>query len=360
MTAAKPSISNSLDAFHPAVAAWFSLHFPEPTEAQARAWPLLKARRSTLVAAPTGSGKTLTAFLAAIDELVREGVASNSPLPNQTTVVYISPLKALSNDIRVNLQEPLAGISDELERLGLPPIEIRAAVRTGDTTPQERNAVKKRPPHILVTTPESLYVLLSSDSGRAMLSTVRTVIVDEIHAVAGNKRGAHLALSLERLDALCIEHKREAPMRIGLSATQKPIELVSQFLTGKRACSIVDVGHVRKRDLALEMPPIPLEAIMSNDVRERVYDRLADLIAQHRTTLVFVNTRRMAERVARHLTERLGKPAVAAHHGSLAKEQRLDAEQSLQRGELQVLIATASLELGIDIGDVELVCQLGS
>src|SRR5471032_3701961 len=360
MTAAKPSASNSLDAFHPAVAAWFSRHFPEPTEAQARAWPLLKARRSTLVAAPTGSGKTLTAFLAAIDELVREGVASNSPLPNQTTVVYISPLKALSNDIRVNLQEPLAGISDELERMGLPPIEIRAAVRTGDTTPQERNAVKKRPPHILVTTPESLYVLLSSDSGRAMLSTVRTVIVDEIHAVAGNKRGAHLALSLERLDALCVEHGNVAPVRIGLSATQKPIELVAQFLTGKRPCSIVDVGHVRKRDLALELPPIPLEAIMSNDVRERVYDRLADLIAQHRTTLVFMNTRRMAERVARHLTERLDKPAVAAHHGSLAKEQRLDAEQRLKRGELQVLIATASLELGIDIGDVELVCQIGS
>ncbi|MGX7003395.1 DEAD/DEAH box helicase [Caballeronia sp. KNU42] len=360
MTAAKPSTSNPLDAFHPAVAAWFSRHFPEPTEAQARAWPLLKARRSTLVAAPTGSGKTLTAFLAAIDELVREGVASNNPLPNETTVVYISPLKALSNDIRVNLQEPLAGISEELQRIGLPSIEIRAAVRTGDATPQERNAVKKRPPHILVTTPESLYVLLGSDSGRAMLSTVRTVIVDEIHAVAGNKRGAHLALSLERLDALCVEHGNVAPVRIGLSATQKPIELVAQFLTGKRPCSIVDVGHVRKRDLALELPPIPLDAIMSNDVRERVYDRLADLIAQHRTTLVFVNTRRMAERVARHLTERLGKPAVAAHHGSLAKEQRLDAEQRLKRGELQVLIATASLELGIDIGDVELVCQLGS
>jgi ATP-dependent Lhr-like helicase len=358
MTAAKSSISHPLDGFHPAVANWFSRLFAAPTEAQACAWPLLKARRSTLVAAPTGSGKTLTAFLAAIDELVREGL--KSPLPDETTVVYVSPLKALSNDIRVNLQEPLAGISDELERLGLPPIEIRAAVRTGDTTPQERNAVKKRPPHILVTTPESLYVLLSSDSGRAILSTVRTVIVDEIHAVAGNKRGAHLALSLERLDALCMEHKHAAPVRIGLSATQKPVELVAEFLTGKRPCSIVDVGHARKRDLALELPPIPLDAIMSNDVRERVYDRLADLVAQHSTTLVFVNTRRMAERVARHLTERLGKPAVAAHHGSLAKEQRLDAEQRLKRGELKVLIATASLELGIDIGDVELVCQLGS
>ncbi|MEA3110864.1 MAG: ATP-dependent helicase Lhr and Lhr-like helicase [Caballeronia sp.] len=236
MTAAKLSTSNPLDGFHPAVAAWFTRHFAAPTEAQKRAWPLIKARSSTLVAAPTGSGKTLTAFLAAIDELVREALASNKPLPNETTVVYVSPLKALSNDIRVNLQEPLAGISTELEQLGLPPVEIRAAVRTGDTTPQERNAVKKRPPHILVTTPESLYVLLSSDSGRAMLSTVRTVIVDEIHAVAGNKRGAHLALSLERLDALCVEHGHEAPVRIGLSATQKQIELVAHFLTGNRAC----------------------------------------------------------------------------------------------------------------------------
>ena len=360
MSASNPAPSKPLDGFHPAVVSWFIRHFAAPTEAQTRAWPLLKARRSTLVAAPTGSGKTLTAFLAAIDELVREGIANDTPLPNETTVVYVSPLKALSNDIRVNLQEPLAGISEELERLGLPPVEIRAAVRTGDTTQQERNAVKKRPPHILVTTPESLYVLLSSDSGRLMLSTVRTVIVDEIHAVAGNKRGAHLALSLERLDALCMDRNKQAPVRIGLSATQKPIELVAQFLTGNLPCAIVDVGHVRQRDLALELPPIPLEAIMSNDVRERVYDRLAELIAQHSTTLVFVNTRRMAERVARHLTERLGKPAVAAHHGSLAKEQRLEAEQRLKRGELQVLIATASLELGIDIGDVELVCQLGS
>jgi ATP-dependent Lhr-like helicase len=360
MTAANSLTSKPLDGFHPAVASWFGRHFAAPTEAQARAWPLLKKGRSTLVAAPTGSGKTLTAFLAAIDELVREGIANGTSLPDETTVVYVSPLKALSNDIRVNLQEPLAGISEELERLGLPSIEIRAAVRTGDTTQQERNAVKKRPPHILVTTPESLYVLLSSDSGRSMLSTVRTVIVDEIHAVAGNKRGAHLALSLERLDALCMERNQEAPVRIGLSATQKPIELVARFLTGNRPCSIVDVGHVRKRDLALELPPVPLDAIMSNDVRERVYDRLADLVAQHSTTLVFVNTRRMAERAARHLSERLGKPAVAAHHGSLAKEQRLDAEQRLKRGELKVLIATASLELGIDIGDVELVCQLGS
>ncbi|OTP69670.1 DEAD/DEAH box helicase [Caballeronia sordidicola] len=358
MTAARKMTPKPLAGFHPAVANWFNRHFPAPTEAQARAWPLLKAGRSTLVAAPTGSGKTLTAFLAAIDQLVHESV--KEPLADETSVVYVSPLKALSNDIRVNLEDPLAGISAELERLGLPPVEIRAAVRTGDTTQKERNAVRKRPPHILVTTPESLYVLLGSDSGRSMLSTVRTVIIDEIHAVAGNKRGAHLSLSLERLDALCMERRQETPVRVGLSATQKPIELVAKFLTGNRPCSIVDVGHVRKRDLALELPPVPLDAIMSNDVRERVYDRLAELVGMHSTTLVFVNTRRMAERVARHLTERLGKTAVAAHHGSLAKEQRLDAEQRLKRGELQVLIATASLELGIDIGDVELVCQLGS
>ncbi|CDY74746.1 Lhr-like helicases [Caballeronia glathei] len=352
-----PPLADALSGFHPAVVNWFDRNFSAATEAQARAWPLIQARRSTVVAAPTGSGKTLTAFLAAIDELVREGLARGSALPDETTVVYVSPLKALSNDIRVNLQEPLAGIARELAQLGLPPVEIRAAVRTGDTTQQERAAVRKRAPHILVTTPESLYVLLSSDSGRAMLSTTRTVIVDEIHAVAGSKRGAHLALSLERLDALCAAR----PVRIGLSATQKPIELVAKFLAGVgEPCEVVDVGHARARDLALDIPPMPLEAIMSNDMWERVYDKLADLVAQHRTTLVFVNTRRMAERAARHLTERLGKTAVAAHHGSLAREHRLDAEQRLKRGELRVLIATASLELGIDIGDVELVCQLGS
>ncbi|MDR5797352.1 DEAD/DEAH box helicase [Caballeronia sp. LZ008] len=355
------SIADALHGFHPAVAAWFGARFPAPTAAQARAWPLVHARRSTLVAAPTGSGKTLTAFLAAIDELVRDGVARGGTLPDETRVVYVSPLKALSNDIHVNLEEPLAGIAQTLRESGVAAPEIRAAVRTGDTTQQERNAVRKRPPHILVTTPESLYVLLSSDSGRAMLSTTRTVIVDEIHAVAGSKRGSHLSLSLARLDALCEEAGGQRPVRVGLSATQKPIELVAKFLVGdNQPCEIVDVGHVRARDLALDLPPMPLEAIMSNDMWERVYDRLAELAGLHRTTLVFVNTRRMAERAARHLTERLGKEAVAAHHGSLAREHRLDAEQRLKRGELRVLIATASLELGIDIGDVDLVCQIGS
>ena len=353
------SANAALVDFHPAVAAWFAATFEAPTAAQCRAWPHIRRGTSTLVAAPTGSGKTLTAFFWALDELVRDGVAHGGVLPDETLVVYVSPLKALSNDIHANLERPLCGIADELARRGLPPVEIRTAVRTGDTTQQERNALRKRPPHILVTTPESLYVLLSSDSGRRMLATTRTVIVDEIHAIAGSKRGSHLALSLERLDALC---KRRLP-RIGLSATQKPIDAVARFLVGvgdPAQCAIVDVGHNRARDLALELPPVPLEAIMANEVWERVYDRLAELASAHATTLVFVNTRRMAERAARHLTERLGKDAVAAHHGSMAKEHRLDAEQRLKRGELRVLIATASLELGIDIGDVDLVCQLGS
>jgi ATP-dependent Lhr-like helicase len=355
-----------LDGFHPAVAGWFQKTFAAPTAAQAAAWPSIRSGRATLVAAPTGSGKTLTAFLAALDALVREGLANGGTLPDATLVVYVSPLKALSNDIRLNLQQPLEGIAAELTARNLPPLEIRTSVRTGDTTQQERHASRKRAPHILVTTPESLYVLLGSDSGRRMLASTRTVIVDEIHALAGSKRGSHLALSLERLGALC----GAPPARIGLSATQKPIDAIARFLVGGAQpddaglaapdCAIVDVGHARARDLALELPPVPLEAVMSNDAWTLVYGRIAELVAQHRTTLVFVNTRRMAERVARHLGERLGKEAVAAHHGSLAKELRFDAEQRLKRGTLQVLVATASLELGIDIGDVDLVCQLGS
>jgi ATP-dependent Lhr-like helicase len=345
--------------FHSAVATWFNQSFTAPTAAQAQAWPAIQASRHVLIAAPTGSGKTLAAFLTAIDALVRQGL--DGRLENETQVVYVSPLKALSNDINRNLETPLAGIRAALRAQGLPDVEIRTSVRTGDTPPGERDRMRKSPPHIVVTTPESLYILLGSESGRAMLKTTRTVIVDEIHALAPNKRGTHLSLSLERLAALCGARLS----RVGLSATQKPIELVARFLVGADGasppdCTIIDTGHRRARDLALEVSSAPLEAVMSGEVWEQVYKRLAELIDEHRTTLIFVNTRRMAERASRQLSERLGEERVAAHHGSLAKEQRLDAERRLQRGELKALVATASLELGIDIGDVDLVCQLGS
>ncbi|MEQ1804322.1 MAG: DEAD/DEAH box helicase, partial [Burkholderiaceae bacterium] len=352
-----------LTLFHPAVRAWFESAFPAPTPAQVDAWPAIQAGRNVLVAAPTGSGKTLAAFLAAIDSLVCEAVAGGGQLPDETRIVYVSPLKALSNDIQRNLEAPLQGIRAELERLGLPEAGIRSAVRTGDTPQGEREQMRRRFPHIVVTTPETLYILLTSKGGRKMLATTRTVIVDEIHALAPNKRGAHLALSLERLETLV----GRGLVRIGLSATQKPIETIASFLVGDRCdaagqpdCRIVDTGHVRERDLAIELPPAPLEAVMSGEVWQLVYDRLAALVAEHRTTLIFVNTRRLAERAARYLSERLGTENVAAHHGSLAREHRLDAEQRLKRGELRVLVATASLELGIDIGDVDLVCQIGS
>jgi ATP-dependent Lhr-like helicase len=346
----------SLDGFHPAVACWFGEHFDAPSDVQIQAWPAIQAGRSTLIAAPTGSGKTLAAFLAAIDRLIRDGL--DAPLPDEVQVLYISPLKALSNDIHKNLELPLNGIRDALLENGLPDVPVRAQVRTGDTSTAERAAMKRNPPHILVTTPESLYLLLTSDSGRAMLSTVRSVIVDEIHALAGNKRGAHLTLSLERLARLT----PKPPVRIGLSATQKPLETMARYLTGARDsdCILIDTGHVRDRDLRLEVTGSPLEAVMANEVWGEIYDRLQQLIEEHRTTLIFVNTRRLAERAAAALAERLGEEAVTAHHGSLAREHRLEAEQRLKQGKLRALVATASLELGIDIGEIDLVCQLGS
>src|SRR5215470_10038580 len=352
----------ALDRFHPAVASWFTKQFSQPTEPQARAWPAIKDRRHTLIAAPTGSGKTLSAFLAAIDDLVRQGI--DGKLEDATQVVYVSPLKALSNDIQRNLRQPLMGIQAELRERGFPEFEIRTLVRTGDTSPTERAKMTRRPPHIVVTTPESLYLLLTSDGGRAMLRTTRTLIVDEIHALVRDKRGSHLSLSVERLEQLV-----EGPLvRIGLSATQRPIEQVAAFLVGagsnntaqKPECRIIDVGHIRKIDLAIELPRSPLEAVMSGEVWGEVYDRLAELINEHRTTLVFVNTRRMAERVAHHLAERIGAENITSHHGSLSRERRFAAEQRLKAGELRALVATASLELGIDIGAVDLVCQLGS
>jgi ATP-dependent Lhr-like helicase len=358
---APPNLLASL--FHPAVAAWFHQSFAAPTPAQAEAWPAIKSGKHALIAAPTGSGKTLAAFLAAIDGLVRQGL--DGGLRDETQVVYVSPLKALSNDIQKNLQVPLSGINEALKAQGHPEVEIRAWVRTGDTPSHERDKARKRPPHIVVTTPESLYILLGSESGRKMLATTRTVIVDEIHALAPNKRGSHLSLSLERLQTLCGNQL----LRIGLSATQKPIELVARFLVGAGKdsapectpkCTIVDAGHVRARDLAIELPSSPLEAVMSNEVWDEIYEQLVQLIEAHRTTLIFVNTRRLSERITGQLSERIGEANVAAHHGSLSKEHRLKAEQRLKGGELKALVATASLELGIDIGDVDLVCQIGS
>src|SRR5687767_659137 len=355
----------SLELFHPAVARWFGRTFAAPTDPQLQAWPEIKKQRHTLIAAPTGSGKTLAAFMSAIDDLVRLGVEGH--LDDTTHVIYVSPLKALSNDVQRNLQTPLEGIQQELQSLGLPGVNIRTLVRTGDTPASERTAMTKRPPHIVVTTPESLYILLTSEGGRRMLETARTLIVDEIHAVVSDKRGSHLALSVERLEQL-VRQNNGSLTRIGLSATQRPIEEVARFLVGTQNvredrtpnCSIVDSGHARQLDVAIELTDSPLSAVMSGEVWEEVYDRLAELIRQHKTTLVFVNTRRLAERVSRHLGERLGDENIAAHHGSLAREQRLTAEQRLKSGELRALVATASLELGIDIGDVNLVCQLGS
>jgi ATP-dependent Lhr-like helicase len=339
--------------FHPVLQRWWGNRFAEPTAAQLDGWSAIRRGEDTLIAAPTGSGKTLAAFLTSIDGLFREG--SEKDLGDEVRVIYVSPLKALSADIHKNLAEPRREIRALAEAMGYPPVKITAAVRSGDTPQNERAMMLRTPPHILVTTPESLYLLLTAERSRNMLKTAQVVIVDEIHAVLQSRRGAHLALSLERLDHLCGRKLQ----RIGLSATQKPIEEVARFLT-RSDCTIVDKGHKRKMDLAVEVPRSPLEAVMSHEVWQENYDRLVELIESHKTTLITVNTRRLAERMAHQLSERLGSEYVAAHHGSLAKEARLDAEHRLREGKLKVLVATASLELGIDIGHVDLVCQISS
>ena len=351
-----------LSQFHPLVQAWFRGRFDAPTEAQALGWPAIAQGRHTLVAAPTGSGKTLAAFLTCIDGLVRAGL--DGGLPERTEVVYVSPLKALSNDIQRNLAEPLAGITALAEEAGTPLPEIRTAVRTGDTPPGERQKMAKRPPHIFITTPESLYILLTSESGRRSLRGVRTLILDELHAVAGNKRGSHLSLSVERLCELA-----DNPVtRIGLSATQRPIDEVARFLVGTRAiradgtadCLVVNTGHSREMDLALELTDDELGPIATHEQWGRVLDRIAELVKSHDTTLLFVNTRRLVERLAHQMCERLGEESVVAHHGSLSQKTRHEAEQRLKAGHVSLCVATSSLELGIDIGAVDLVCQVGS
>ncbi len=364
----------SLDGFHPVIAEWFRRRFGKPTDVQERSWPAIQSGADVLIAAPTGSGKTLAAFLSCLDRLFQR--ALSGALEDRTDVLYVSPLKALSNDIQKNLQQPLGEIAEAALTASLLMPEIRVLVRTGDTPMTARQQMLRRPPHILITTPESLFILLTAEKSRRMLRDVRTVIVDEIHAVAPNKRGAHLALSLERLDALA----QTRPVRIGLSATQRPIETVAQFLIGNREqrqqsflspltpdaspltfpCTIIDIGHRRVMDLAVEVPKDELGAVATNAIWADVYDRIAELVQAHRTTLVFVNTRRLAERIAHHLTDRLGEEAVASHHGSLSRQLRLAAEERLKSGKTRVVVATASLELGIDIGAVELVCQIGS
>jgi ATP-dependent Lhr-like helicase len=351
-----------LSRFHHLVSRWFIERFGEPTPPQAAGWDAIAGGRDTLIAAPTGSGKTLAAFLWAINGLIDS--ATSGRLAEETAVVYVSPLKALGNDIEKNLREPLADIR-RLAASGVEaPPEIRVAVRSGDTPAVERGRMVRRPPHILITTPESLFILLTAERSRAFLSTARTVIVDEIHAVAGDKRGSHLALSLERLDALCGRRCQ----RVGLSATQRPIEEIAQLLVGAGRvdsagapdCAVVDMGHRRPWDLAVEVPSQPLGPVASHALWTELYDRIAGLARAHRTTLVFAHTRRQVERVAYHLSERLGKDRVAPHHGSLARHLRLDAEQRLKTGALSVVVASASLELGIDVGDIDLVCHLGA
>jgi ATP-dependent Lhr-like helicase len=366
-------IPESLAWAHPITAEWFLTKFGSPTEPQIHGWPSILARDATLISAPTGSGKTLAAFLVCIDHLLRASLCGE--LARCTQVVYVSPLKALSNDVQKNLEGPLAEIQQLAMQRGYLCPEIRTGVRTGDTLPKERAAMLRNPPHILVTTPESLYILLTAGKSREHLRRVRTVIVDEIHAVADDKRGSHLALSLERLDALVTGENHlppgqfltslaTPPQRIGLSATQNPIELVADFLTGihpeRKPATIIQVGQRRELDIAIEVPSDELSSVTNTGMWEEIFDKLATHAQNHRSTLVFVNTRRLVEKIAFELANRIGPENVAAHHGSLSRVLRLDAEQRLKNGEIRILIATASLELGIDIGDIDLVCQIST
>jgi ATP-dependent Lhr-like helicase len=344
-------------AFHPLVAEWFESRFGRATEPQLRGWPLIASGRDVLISAPTGSGKTLAAFLLAIDGLVK-AASERRELPESVSVVYVSPLRALSNDIHKNLEVPLAGIRELAERQGVSLSSIRTAVRTGDTPPAERQKMLRAAPHILVTTPESLYIVLTAAKSRELLRSVETVIVDEVHALADDKRGAHLALSLERLDRLVTEAGGKRPQRIGLSATVKPVEEVARYLSPE--AEIIQIGHRRDMELSVVVPRDELGAVATNEMWAEIYDRLAELITSHKTTLVFVNTRRLSERVAHHLEERLGEKAILAHHGSLSRALRLRAEDELKRGVIKAVVATASLELGIDVGTIDLVCQIGT
>ncbi|HXN12770.1 MAG TPA: crosslink repair DNA glycosylase YcaQ family protein [Candidatus Acidoferrales bacterium] len=361
-----------LDDFHPAVRAWFERRFDAPSRAQELGWPVIGAAIDpsgfdVLLCAPTGSGKTLAAFMWAINGLVID--AARDALRDEVSVLYVSPLKALANDIRLNLEEPLHGVRDTGAESSLDLSRIRAGLRTGDTSASERTAMLRRPPHILVTTPESLFILLTSPKFREKLAGVRHVIVDELHALAGNKRGAHLALTLERLERFVTSRGNARPNRIGLSATLNPIEKLAGFLAGyevtrdgarsPRPIKIVRADdRVREMDLQVIAPGPELGPLATHPHWEAMYDEVARLIGEHRTTLVFTLSRRHAERVALNLQKRLGTDAVMAHHGSLARSERLIAEQRLKRGELKAIVATASLELGIDVGAVELVCQL--
>ncbi len=351
--------SERVQGFHPVVATWFERRFTAPTDAQAEGWKAIASGTDVLVAAPTGSGKTLAAFLVGIDQLIRR--AESGELSGETDIVYVSPLKALSNDISRNLERPLAEMTEIATEMGYSLPEIRVGLRTGDTTQSERQMLVRRPPHILVTTPESLYLMVTAGRSRATLRRASTVIVDEIHALARDRRGSHLSLTLARLDHLVEGEGRQRPRRIGLSATQSPIEEIGSFLVGTdMPCHIVDRGHQRDLELAVEVPPSDLEAVATREQWEDIYRRLGELVAAHHTTLIFVNTRALCERIAHNLTQLLGDDAVASHHGSLSKDRRLKVEQRLKEGNLKALVATASLELGIDIGTIDLVCQIGS